>query len=433
MTQLYILSNILANGFLVYLIFRYNALLFKEMRAGSNVTWSIYLIFFAATTLLRFSKIEYFTLWGIDILLYFCLTFVYRAKAPRRIFSAILLYAVQIAVDMGLIALSGHYDLRLYNPPLFSTIAGFLLFDSIIFLLLVAFECLRRLFHTRENLWLYWISTITVPAALLYLLTFAFLADERDLDLAFFVSLFILLILTTALLYLYDKKTKLAKLQLEKDLISQQNEYYTKQFALQQASESYIKTARHDMANHLTAMKSLIERGQRQESHAYLERAMQSLKPSSLISNTGNPVIDGLLNSKLQDCHSQGIHLDFDAAIPASLDFDTFDLTIVLGNLLDNALEAVSKATCTDKRLQVCLSLKHNCLTIRIKNTYDGRLYSNQGRLLTTKKNAQVHGIGLKNVQTITANHDGIFDVTYDSLYFTVSVVLPLAHTTTDG
>ncbi len=207
MTQLYILSSILANGFLVYLIFRYNALLFKEMRAGSNVTWGAYLIFFAVTTLLHFAKVEYMTLWGIQALLCLCLTFVYQAKALRRILSVVLLYGIQMAVDMGLIALSGHYDLRLYNPPLFSTIAGFLLFDSIIFLLLVAFECLRRLFHTRENLWLYWISTITVPAALLYLLTFAFLADERDLDLAFFASLFILLILTAALLYLYDKKT----------------------------------------------------------------------------------------------------------------------------------------------------------------------------------------------------------------------------------
>ncbi len=220
---------------------------------------------------------------------------------------------------------------------------------------------------------------------------------------------------------------------MEKELIAQQNEYYAKQFAIQQASASYIKKVRHDMANHLTALNSLFESGQTEEGRAYLEKAMQSLKPAAQIAHTGNPVLDGLLNSKLQDCQKRGIDLVFDAAIPINLDFDTFDLTVVLGNLLDNALEAVSKDTCTDKQLQVLLGLKHNCLTIRIKNTYDGRLQSTQGRLLTTKKNTHVHGIGLKNVETITANHDGIFDVTYDSLWFTVSVVLPLAHTPTDG
>lgn len=433
MTQLYILSSILANGLLVYLISRYNAVLFKETRTGSNVTWAAYLIFFAATSLLHFAKVEYITLWGIQALLYLCLTFLYQAKALRRFFSAVLLYSVQMAVDMGLIALSGHYDLRLYNPPLFSAIAGFLLFDVILFLLLVIFQCLDRILRGVENAWFYWLSTVCVPIALLYLLAFTFLADEQDLDLAFFVSLFILLILTAALLYLYDKKTALAKLQLEKELIAQQSEYYARQFALLQTSNESIKKARHDIANHLTALKSMMERGQAQESSAYLERAMQSLKPASLISNTGNPVIDGLLNIKLQDCRKRGIDLDFDVTIPVDLDFDTFDLTIVLGNLLDNALEAVSKDTCTDKRLQVYLGIKHNCLTIRIKNTYDGRLQSTQGRLLTTKKNTHVHGIGLKNAQTITANHDGIFDVTYDSLWFTVSVVLPLAHTPTDG
>lgn len=428
MTQLYILSYILVNGFLVYLIYRYSTVFFKTPQAGSNLIWGVYMIFFAATTLLHFTKIEYFTLWGIRALLYLCLTFVYRAKALRRIFSAALLYGVQIAVDMGLITLSAHYGLRLYNPPFFTAIAGILLFDAVILLMIVILECLHRILRSNDNVWFYWLSTICLPTALLYLLAFTFLADKKDLDLAFFASVFVLLILTAALLYLYDKKTKLAKLQLEKELMAQQNEYYAKQLAMQQASEDYVKRIRHDMANHLTALSALIESGQTVKSRAYVEKAIRNLKPAGLISNTGNPVVDGLINSKLQECHQLGINLSFDAAIPIGPDFDAFDLTVILGNLLDNALEALKKETCTDKQLQVLLGLKHNCLTIRIKNTYDGRLQKNHNGFQTTKENKKVHGIGLKNVQTITANHDGIFDAAYDSLWFSVFVVLPLQH-----
>ena len=426
MTQLYILSYILANGFLVYLIYRYSTVFFKTPQAGSNLIWGVYMIFFAATTLLHFTKIEYFTLWGIRALLYLCLTFVYRAKTLRRIFSAALLYGVQIAVDMGLITLSSHYGLRLYNPPFFTAIAGILLFDAVILLMIVILECLDRILHSSENVWFYWLSTICVPTALLYLLAFTFLADKKDLDLTFFASLLVLLILTAALLYLYDKKTKLAQLQLEKELIAQQNEYYAKQFALQQASEDYVKKTRHDMANHLTALGALIENRQIEESRTYLEKIRHNLKPTGLFSNTGNPVVDGLVNSKLQGCRQTGIQLSYDAAIPADLDFDAFDLTVILGNLLDNALDALKKEACADKQLQVMLGLKHNSLIIRVKNTYDGRLEKHGDGFLTTKENKKVHGIGLKNVQTITANHLGIFDATYDSLWFSVSVVLPL-------
>lgn len=155
-----------------------------------------------------------------------------------------------------------------------------------------------------------------------------------------------------------------------------------------------------------------------------MDKILANLNSTDEISASGNPVIDSLINFKFLHIQDEGIALDCRIQIPADLDFDPYTLTVVLGNLIDNALEAVRKEGCINKEIRLSISYKQGCLIIKIKNTYNGVVKASGGRLATTKSNPAIHGLGLQNVEDIAETNGGSFDVTYDENWFSVSVAL---------
>ena len=102
----------------------------------------------------------------------------------------------------------------------------------------------------------------------------------------------------------------------------------------------------------------------------------------------------------------------------------TFDIAVILGNLLDNAIEAVAN---TDERwIDIKLRYTKGCLIIEINNSHDGKLKKIDGRFISRKTDKKNHGIGLKSVETALKNYDGVMQISYDSIKFTVKALLYL-------
>jgi sensor histidine kinase regulating citrate/malate metabolism len=152
---------------------------------------------------------------------------------------------------------------------------------------------------------------------------------------------------------------------------------------------------------------------------------MKQPKPISLnkpYAETGNLTIDSVINYKLRSCKAQQIHVTADLQVPSDLSIASVDLSAVLGCLLDNALEALVK---TDQReLHLSLSYRSGILTIFIENTFNGQYISHGGQYLTTKTDAAVHGYGLKSVRRITEKYHGTMEISLDSQWFKVQVLL---------
>ena len=284
---------------------------------------------------------------------------------------------------------------------------------------------LRDIKSKKTSMTLHLLSIISLPLASIYLLTCAFLSGDHQLNYTFFINVLLIIGFLVFSIFENDRRERMINLQLEQSLIRSQNEAYLNQIALLQASNASMQKLRHDFRNHMEALQSILVAAPSSQAEEYLEKIRQEIKPETVISDTGSPVIDSLVNAKLSSCKTDGIALRYQANIPADLKIDAFSLTIILGNLLDNALEAVKKDTCTRKEIDLALTYDRNYLIITLKNAYDGILQTSGDCFVTSKANPALHGIGLKNVTQTIASKGGILTFDHDEHWFTVTAIIP--------
>ena len=206
--------------------------------------------------------------------------------------------------------------------------------------------------------------------------------------------------------------------------------YYQNQLEVIAASEAAFKSLRHDLKNHLLIVFDALNEERPDYAKEYLTMICAELDSPRALSRTGNCTIDSLINYKLYNLSNLGIHLDYHAEIPPKLNIDAFDLTVILGNLLDNALESLARLSPSkEKTLSIYLKYDGGRLSVKISNTYDGVVHTSNTGLRTRKKDSSIHGIGLKNVRTAIGKYDGILKITHNQKLFTVYAILYEAET----
>ena len=134
---------------------------------------------------------------------------------------------------------------------------------------------------------------------------------------------------------------------------------------------------------------------------------------------SGNLALDSIINYKLRNIND--INLYIDVCIPKKLEISDVDMTVALGNLLDNAVRAVKESD--RKELKINLKYKKGRLILQIENSYKN-IVKSQGKLQTTKKEKQGHGIGLESVREVAERYNGIMQIDYEDNLFVVLVIL---------
>lgn len=419
MIYLYILLYILGNIFIVYTIDQYYGLLFRRRRMAQSMYFLCYIAFYFVFTVLHFSSLTLVDRLCASLLLFFLFSFVYESALLKRVGAVLLLSALLLALNLGLIFLSAHFSLQLYYPPYFNSIIGFLLFDVCAYIAVLLMKFIVDRLQRKNTHFTYWLSAFLLPLNAIYLLSLAIIAREKDLGFAFYMSAFILIAVTILAVYSHNRISRLS-------LMEMQNTMYENQFEMMQNMQQTIKTIRHDIRNHLASVDSLIKRGQYEEAESYIQRTTGALDYATSVSSTGNTVLDAIINYKLSRLDPK-IKLRYEASVPKDLLISSFDLTVILGNLIDNAMEAVEKVKEGDREISVTIKYDRGRLLINIRNTYDGILTTDGREVLTSKENAYFHGIGLKHVRNIVEKAQGVMDFSFDGHVFRVSVILYLS------
>ena len=138
---------------------------------------------------------------------------------------------------------------------------------------------------------------------------------------------------------------------------------------------------------------------------------------------TGNETLDGILNYKIQTIKELGADIKLNIHIPTKLNIETFDLVVVMGNLLDNSIRALKNQ---DKGI-FSLELNYNkgILFLNIKNSYKGYINKKNSSFITTKLNSDgLHGIGLDNVKIIVEKYFGEIDIKTENNIFDVEIIM---------
>lgn len=213
----------------------------------------------------------------------------------------------------------------------------------------------------------------------------------------------------------------------EKETLGQiRNEVYENELRVMREREKVIGTLRHDMKNHCITVMEYLEKEAYREAVDYLAKMVNKIEMEKNWLETGNQEIDSFINYKFTKAEEWGILCSVQAAgLPEGLLFDSYAITCILGNLLDNALTAARGAA--HPEIRVRLSYQKQNLCIVIWNTYQGRLLYRSGKLLTKKENQQIHGFGLGSVEQELKRCAGSMVIEHDKNTFEVTIMLPAA------
>lgn len=183
---------------------------------------------------------------------------------------------------------------------------------------------------------------------------------------------------------------------------------------------------RHDYHNHLQTMKAHLALGQTTELTDYLSKLDYDLTSVDTVIKTGNVMIDAILNSKISLAVSQRINVNTKATVPGDIIISEIDLCVIIGNLLDNAMEACLKQPKEAERfIRIYIGILKEQLYISVSNSVGGEI-KKSGKTYISTKNSASHGFGLMRTDKIVDKYSGYINRQHEDGVFATEVMLPL-------
>ena len=186
------------------------------------------------------------------------------------------------------------------------------------------------------------------------------------------------------------------------------------------ASYAAQRKLTHDFNAHLATLSSYLGSGQIKDAQDYITTLQEQQTDRILIANTRNSTIDALLNQKAQVAKKNNIDIRFKVNDLSGIQVAPIDLVIIIGNLLDNAIEACVKLPAGEREIYAQLLLE-DTLFLSFRNTSLPVEIIN-GYIATTKKPPDLHGFGLQNVKTALKKYDSFYDMAYEDGYFAFTI-----------
>lgn len=222
--------------------------------------------------------------------------------------------------------------------------------------------------------------------------------------------------------HLYVKINDACSQEIEQITMQQQIIMYRHQFDLIDRSEEKMRLLRHDLKKHMFILVQYMQRGNFEEAQEYAKQIAQNANVSGEYVKTGNSGIDCIVNHMLARADQLQCKWDVVIQVPETCFMPDFDLNMLLGNLFENALEAVEKTE--RKNLDLYITYKKGLLYVSLYNTYNGLSRKKGGEYITTKNNHCGHGLGMKSVQYIVEKYHGEMKVQNTKDLFKVDIII---------
>lgn len=356
---------------------------------------------------------------GVAMLL--AVTFCYGKNIQKKIVSVVISFMCIIAAETVVAAVYGICNIGIavegYNGDEYTYICMAVVL-GIIYKLITCFKNVDNEVMIPNG---FNIIIIMVSLMIFLLITIIFLQDGMSKSVKV-ISAICLLLIVFLLMYLYDLMVKNCIERIQSELIVKEKKYYYKQIELMKENGERLSNFRHDINNHLYVIQELIG-DDKVSAKKYISSLINGVEDTKSYSSTGNIAIDSVINYKMSKAEEYGINVNVDITLPPSIGNDTEDIVAMLGNILDNAIEA-NRNVKKEKYVAVNIRHKSGMTFIRVINSYDGNINTENGQINTRKNDKELHGIGLKSVKFVVDKYDGTMDIKYDDNQFCIDIVL---------
>lgn len=346
----------------------------------------------------------------------FIMISTYEGKLRKKILFSILILAISCELDITAAvfinknSISGDYDI------VSSYISVFLFLISVILLKNLYYKQNKNIIEQR------WIGIISM--SIISICIMAVLDYDKSISSFSAVLLgFALLLLNLILYYLYN-------MIIEKNISEQDNIYlreqmkaYEMQIQMNIDNDRKVRSIRHDLKYHLNELLEYAYTHREKEIINYIEQMLGEVHVQKDMVDTGS-AMDGVLNYMIAQAQERKISVDTHIAIPESMVVNAFDFNVIIGNLMENAIEASERIS--DPKIKIDIRYNEKKLFIVISNKYNGKVKKLGNRIISLKENKKEHGVGLANIKSVVQKYHGETDIRYDENWFLVNIMMHL-------
>lgn len=416
---MYIILQGILSMFFFHLFFERNKLGYRFV-AG----WILYFVFQIVLTL---NMESCFNIVGIFIMYLMWSSLIYKGKILKKaIFSLVF-------ISFGIVSEVLYICVLLITQYHVNTVVHFGRFCSSSILL--AFIILSKVLINQDNskedyiggyigglFFLITLGSIGVVFTIDYLVGFD---KQHDHIILVFFNILVVLLINIFVFLLYSRQAKHLELVRYNTVYEQQIMIHENYMKEREMLWNMAREQRHNFNQKIIIMEQLIRKEEYLPLLEFVEDLRDAPQDKMKISHTENMVVDSLINYKYSLFLKQKIKFDIDLSIPTDVPIKATDLCIVLGNLLDNAIEAVNNIEADNRIIKIRMRYDCNALYIIIENHFSGeRKKGRDGHYRSTKSDSTCHGIGIQSVKRIVESYDGVMEIEERDDLFCVNLAM---------
>lgn len=287
------------------------------------------------------------------------------------------------------------------------------------------------IFSTKENRsrsWGKWFGLSLLPlSSIIVIIAFRVITNNtilKPFENTFLIFSTSFLLLVNIIVYLiYEKAEKSNQKLIELELVNQKNDIDMKYLELLEKKNETMNIMAHDYKNNILTNANMSDSNEVKE---YINNMVGEIEKYNRIAKTKNKLLDVILSKYTDICNDKGIKFETDIMTDNLGFINSYDISSLFNNILDNAVEAASLSSGKYIYLEITNSLNSYHRVIAT-NSCDIEPHSDKGKLITSKKNKDTHGFGTKSIRKIVNKYDGELQWEYnnESRQFKLIIIFP--------
>lgn len=421
--DIYNLVYLIGSLFMTYVIRKFFQVFYYEKQVDIKIELIFYFLYFIFTTSIYLITRIPVIMMISNFLLLFLISFIYIGSIKKRLLSVLIIYISLVSIETIVVVVLNYTDLNFYIPSKFDSIFGSIVIRILSFIFVIV---LHRVIHIKKELPLplsYWASLFIIPISTILLL-FAIFSTTNISNTWILVTISCAFLINITTFYLYDNILRSTIEQMNNRLLREQQKYYDYQMKIMKRTLRDTRKLNHDLKNKLSPIYKIAKANENEELLNFVSKLMNGYYPIKEYSKTGNTCIDSILNYKLSEAQKNNITISTEIIFPSKLKINTLDLAVILGNLIDNAMEGAQTVKKNNPWIDIKLKYTKGRLIININNSFDGFVYKQGDKIISRKDKSQNHGLGLDSVKDIIKKYNGIISTNYNQDTFKVKVLM---------
>lgn len=360
----------------------------------------------------------------VSLFLLYCITALYSSSIIRRALAIIYIHALLISLQAITDILFSTFQLNRFIHDIdIELILSLIVAKVLAYVAVFVMDNHNMLKTSIKIAPSHWLAIVGIPSGALFITFILIMESNETNQILILLGITILFLINFYVFYLYDVLLQFYQAKMERHLLEQQNLAYAKQLKIIAQSQESMRMVRHDMKLHISTLQGLIESEHREQALEYIQSIYAILNFTNGYAHSNYSELDSIVNYKSEEARRLGIKVNLNIKVPERLNVQPIDIVIIIGNLLDNAIEAAYTLE-VDKWIELSVEFDRNVLYIQIRNPYGHDILVVDQKLKTTHQDKENHGLGLCNVRRSLAKYNGSLHINHSEGIFSAEALL---------